>query len=160
MPRTLVRWRSAIAALPRRAGMRALMLGFAFAATTACGDDDRNPITAASLTGSYNASVFTVTAFGSTIDVLRLGGRLEVTLASGGVATGLLFVPATVTGGSARTESLAGTWTYTGGVVRLNPAGDTFGADLELRPSGRSGTRLEGTYVDDGATARVVLTKR
>jgi len=140
--------------------VRALALGLVLAATTACGDDDRNPITAASLTGSYSASVFTVTAFGSTIDVLRLGGRLDLTLASGGVATGSLFLPASITGGSAVTESLSGTWTYTGGVVRLNPVGDTFRSDLELRPGGRSGTRLEGTYVEDGSTARLVLNKR
>lgn len=83
------------------------------------------------LTGSYAASIFVVTPTGQApLNVLAAGGTLSITITSSGATSGSLNVPASVTGGSAFTASMAGTATITTLTVQFSQDADTFVRDL------------------------------
>lgn len=75
---------------------------------TACASDA--PTETETLAGTYRAQVFRVTPPGrAEIDVLAAGGSLTITVGEDNVTSGSLSLPASVTGESALTESMAGT---------------------------------------------------
>jgi hypothetical protein len=74
----------------------------------ACASDA--PTETETLAGAYRARVFRVTPPGQAeIDVLAAGGSLTITVGEDNVTSGSLSLPASVTGESALTESMAGT---------------------------------------------------
>lgn len=84
-----------------------------------------------SLAGTYVATVFSVTPTGqSAINVLAAGGSLTITIAANYSTTGNLSIPASVNGGTALSESMAGTATITGTSVEFQQSADTFVRDL------------------------------
>ncbi|HEY9382769.1 MAG TPA: hypothetical protein VIP80_04570 [Gemmatimonadales bacterium] len=123
----------------------ALVLGLA---APACGGDD----TVGSsnlLTGTYQATLFVVTPTGQApIDVLAAGGSLSISIAASGATSGTLSLPASVTGGAALSESMAGTASITALTVHFTQDADTFVRDLTWL---RVGTAL--TVVDQPAGA-------
>jgi uncharacterized membrane protein len=101
----------------------------------ACASD--SPTETETLAGTYRAQVFRVTPAGQApIDVLAAGGSLTITVTDDNVTTGSLSLPASVTGESALTESMAGTVERTvtsiesDGSFRFRQAADTFVRDL------------------------------
>jgi len=79
-----------------------------------------DPLEAADIAGNYSATTLTVTPPGQpTVDILAAGGILTVVLATDGSTSGLLSVPAGVNGGTAINESMIGTFTLNGKVVRF-----------------------------------------
>lgn len=98
------------------------------------------------------AGVFTVTENGATTDMLERGAFIGLILRAlpGGVGTtdGRLLIPGEID------VRLPGTWTLDDGVVRLSHEADTFLRDMELQVID---DRLEGEWVSDGVSVRVVL---
>jgi len=94
----------------------------AAAALTACGDDNGafSP-TPATVQGTYNASLFTVTDGQNTINLLPLGATVHVVLNPDGTTTGHLSVPDLGFGIGAVDADLAGTWSLSGTTVTFSP---------------------------------------
>lgn len=84
---------------------------------SACDD----PLTVNEISGSYEASTFTLTQDGSTDDLLAQGGTL--TLNADGTTSGRLFVPDGNEDGSDFDADLAGTWTLNGSRVSFDHPG-------------------------------------
>jgi hypothetical protein len=94
-----------------------------------CGDD--NGLSPDSVTGPYFASTFLVTQNDITVDVLALGGSMDIALGSDGTATGHLFVLHGAENGSDLDVDLQGTWELKGNVVIFDmPNVDTFVRDM------------------------------
>ena len=92
-----------------------------------------------SLAGSYHATVFNVTPTGqAAIDVLAANGSLAITIGAANALSGLLSIPASVTGGSALNADMAGTVVVTGATVTFQQNADTFVRDLEWTRVGTS----------------------
>lgn len=88
-------------------------------------------------TGTYMATTFVVQPAGqASINVLGEGGSLSITIKADGTTTGALIVPASVTGGAAVNESMAGTITVTQLTVSFDQAADTFVRDLSWSRQG------------------------
>jgi hypothetical protein len=105
------------------------------------GCDDATGPTPAELQGAYEASVLTIQYPDRAEDGLLGGGSIELVLLPNGLTEGELFLPG---GGEAGTDlraSLSGSWSLSGGIVRLEHAADTFLRDVEL---GVVGNRLLG----------------
>lgn len=121
-----------------------------FALFSACDD----PLTVNEISGSYEASTFTLTQDGSTDDLLAQGGSITLTLNADGTTSGRLFVPDGNEDGSDFDADLAGTWTLNGSRVSFDHPADTFIRDLSFAVDG---SRLTGEGTFDSATLRVVL---
>ena len=92
-----------------------------------------------SLAGSYHATVFSVTPTGqAAIDVLAANGSFVITISAANALSGLLSIPASVTGGSALSADMAGTAVVTGATVTFQQNADTFVRDLEWTRVGTS----------------------
>jgi len=116
--------------LRRLPALRRLPITLAVASIlAACGSDTPTETTA--LAGSYRATTFRVTPSGqSAIDVLAQAGTLTLTVGADNATSGSLTVPASVSGGTALTASMAGTAVRTGNTVRFQQSADTFVRDL------------------------------
>lgn len=139
----------------RSTPLRRVGLGLAFA-LTACGGDDPFSPTVETVTGSYEASTFTLTTTGGTTNLLAAGSTVSVTLAADGSTSGRLFVPGGAENGEDFDADLTGTWTLTGSTVTFDQSADTFIRDVEFT-AGRNQLTSEGTF--SGSTIRLVLTK-
>lgn len=105
------------------------------AAVVSCGDD---ALSVQDVVGTYTATSFSVTPTGqAAIDVLAGGGSLAITLAGDGSTTGVMAIPASINGGTALLESMAGTFTLTGTTITFDQAADTFVRDVDFTVSGR-----------------------
>jgi hypothetical protein len=111
----------------------------------ACGGSESFTPTEASVAGTYEASVFTVTSFSGTTDLLLAGATVDATLASDGTTSGRLFVPGADQGGGDLDEDLAGTWTLSGDTVTFNQTADTFIGEAEFI-AGRNTLTAEGAF--------------
>ena len=105
--------------------------------------------------GAYVATTFTVQDT-QLRDVLAAGGSLQLNLAASGATTGQLFVPASITGGSDLTASMAGTFRLSGRTVQFEQAADTFVRDMDFAVVGNT---LRGAGTFGGAVVTVVLTR-
>lgn len=133
-----------------RVGM--LMAGIVVVAT-ACDD----PVAVNDLSGSYEASVFSLTEGGNTDDLLAQGASILLTLKADGSTSGRLFVPDGNEDGSDFDADLGGTWTLSGSQVSFDHPADTFIRDMSFEVDG---TRLRGEASFDSAVLRVVLERR
>lgn len=121
-----------------------------FTLFSACDD----PVTVDELSGSYEASTFTLTQDGSTDDLLAQGASITMTLTANGSTSGSMFVPEGNEDGSDFEADLAGTWTLNGSQVSFDHPADTFLRDMSFTVDGG---RLAGEATFDSATLRVVL---
>lgn len=128
----------------------------------ACGDGGGGP-PAVNVTGTYNATFFTVTPVGgAAIDVLLApgGGSLTITLNANLTTSGTLVVPASRQPPSPPpvniNASMAGTYTVAGGVVNFDQAANTFMKDL---PFSVQGGTLVGSATFGTNIINVVLSK-
>lgn len=104
---------------------------------SACGGD--TPTETNVLAGSYRATTFRVTPSGqAATDVLAQSGSLTITIGTDNATSGSLVLPASVTGGTALTENMAGTAVRTGNAVQFQQAADTFVRDLTWTVSGNA----------------------
>jgi len=140
---------------------RAGVLG-ALLVLAACGGDDNGfSPTVENVSGSYTASVFTLTSptgtgDSTTIDLLALDSSVDVTLAPDGTTSGRLFVPGAAEGGGDVDVDLTGTWTLSGNTVTFNQTGDTFIRDADFTAG--PGTLTAESESDEGVL-RIVLRK-
>jgi hypothetical protein len=111
----------------------------------ACGESDSFTPTEETVAGTYEASVFTVTSFNGTTDLLLAGATVDATLLPDGTTSGRLFVPGGEGDGGDLDEDLTGTWTLTGQTVRFNQTGETFIDETEFI-AGRNTLTTEGTF--------------
>jgi hypothetical protein len=137
-----------------RPGRRALHA--ALALVLACGGSDGFTPTEETVAGTYEASVFTVTSFNGTTDLLLAGATVDATLAPDGTTSGRLFVPGGEENGDDLDEDLTGTWTLTGQTVRFDQTADTFIGQAEFI-AGPNTLTAEGT--DDGLSIFLQLVK-
>jgi hypothetical protein len=106
--------------------------------------------------GAYQATTFEAEDSTGTVDQLGEGATIQITLDASGTTAGQLFVPGGDVGGGDFIADLAGTWTLTGPLVRLNHASDSFLRDVGfLYDDGQ----LAGERTSRGITIRVVLTR-
>src|SRR5688572_11443247 len=106
--------------------IRHLVLVAAAALVSACDSTAPSPIA-----GTWNATEFIITEAGAQPrNVLAAGGSLSIIVSANNSTSGSLTIPASFTGGSAITESMAGTATVSGSSVEFNQAADTFVRDL------------------------------
>lgn len=124
-----------------------------FALFSACED----PVSVDDLSGSYEASTFTLTQSGSTDDLLAQGASITLTLDADGSTSGRLFVPDGNEDGSDFDADLTGTWTRTGSQVSFDHPADTFIRDMSFAVDG---SRLTGEATFSSGTFRVVLDRR
>ena len=126
-------------------------------ATAACGSDDPTGPAMADVAGSYDATVFTGSALGTSHDLLADGASIHLVLTEDGTSSGHLFVPATEFTGEAVDADLAGSWTLDGTTVTLTQSTDTFLRDVPLTVDG---TQLVGNQTIQGVTVHVVLERQ
>ena len=107
------------------------------------------------MAGAYVATTFMVQD-AQVRDVLAAGGSLQLNLAASGATTGQLFVPASITGGSDLTASMAGTFRLSGTIVQFDQAADTFVRDMDFVVVGNT---LRGTDTFGGTVITVLLTR-
>jgi hypothetical protein len=131
-----------------------ILLGLA--ALAACGDSN-SPNEA--IAGTYHATSLVFTPAGSgPVDVLALGGSMEVVLTAQGTTTGTLVIPAVFTEDGVDDDiiSLEGSYTRTGNTLRFEQEGDSFVRDVAWTVG--PGT-LTTTYTDPEGTIEVTLTR-
>src|SRR5215210_6896544 len=109
--------------------------------TLACGGDDSFSPTVENVAGTYQASTLTATQSGITVNLLSLGGTVDIVLNQDGTTTGRVFAPGLDQGGQDLDVDLAGTWTLQGETVTFDHAGDTFIRDI---PFTAERNRLQG----------------
>jgi len=133
------------------------LAAWAMVALAACGggDDPFSP-TPATVQGTYNASLFTVTGSTGTINLLPLGATVHVVLNPDGTTTGHLSVP-DVLGAGAIEADLDGTWSLSGATVTFNPTdSNSIIGDAEFTAAQNS---LDGEGEFDGNTVHLTLSK-
>ena len=140
--------------------LTSLLLPFALAISS-CDDDD--PLSPEDVAGEYVASSaeagtrFEIIAEGETLDILELGGTLEIELRANGITAGRLFVPGLDEGGGDVDQNLAGEWSLRGNTVTFDINVDTFLNDIEFTVRGN---RLEADdTIANGTRFVLVLVK-
>jgi hypothetical protein len=118
-----------------------------------CDSTEPSPIA-----GTWNATQFIITESGQQPrNVLAAGGSLTIIVSSKNSTSGSLTIPASFTGGSAVTESMAGTATVNGNSVEFNQAADTFVRDLAWIFDGNT---LAAAQTVSGVTLVITLTRQ
>lgn len=113
----------------------------------------------APITGTYTATTFRITPTGgNSINVLTQGGALSLTITSTNATSGVLTLPASVTGDAALTESMAGTASRVGNTVRFQQSADTFVRDLVWTVNGNT-LQANNQVVGGTASFAIVLTR-
>lgn len=133
-------------------GMLAIVLAVLFSACS-----DPVTLTMEELAGTYEATTFTGSEGGVTVDLLAEGGALTITLTSDGSTTGTMTIPASLSeSGEEEVESMAGSWTLAGQTVLFGQESDTVIRDVpfEIIPGG---LEAEGTFGD--TSVHIVLTR-
>jgi hypothetical protein len=108
--------------------LRLLTTGTPLLLAGACADDPNVP--PAGVPGAYHATSFTATSGGPVVNLLAAGATLSMTLADDHTTSGRLTVPASVDGGMAIDESLAGSWRQSRDTVYFDGPADTFIRDV------------------------------
>jgi hypothetical protein len=124
--------------------------------TLGCGGDDSFSPTVENVAGTYQASTLTATQSGITVNLLSLGGAVDIVLNQDGTTTGRVFAPGLDQGGQDLDVDLAGTWTLQGETVTFDQAGNTFIRDI---PFTAGPNRLQGEGTFNTVTVRLTLTK-
>ena len=136
----------------RRFLVRMMLAAVPFA--LACSSDS---LSVDDILGPYTATTLTIKPPGAAqIDVIGVGGSMEITLFANGTTTGTLSAPASVNNGTPLLESMAGTFTLTGTTVTFDQAADTF---VRETPFSADGNRLVATFTANNAEVHVVLTR-
>ena len=126
-----------------------MAVALAIPALTGCKDDD--------LQGTYTATSFTYATTGAAAkDVLAAGGSITLTIFNDFGTSGLMSIPASVTGGSAVQVSLLGAAARQGDQVTLQLVLDSVLDNIVLTHSGSS---LTGTATASGTTITVSLSR-
>jgi hypothetical protein len=118
-------------------------------------------LTLESVSGNYTATSLTLLEVEDevqeTTNLLDAGITISMTLSPGGVTTGLMFVPATVTGTADENHDLAGTYSLSGNTVRFSNMSPTFIRDVAFTVQGSTlrGTRIAGTTTLSATLTRV-----
>jgi hypothetical protein len=124
--------------------------------TLGCGGDDSFSPTVENVAGTYQASTLTATQSGITVNLLSLGGAVDIVLNQDGTTTGRVFAPGLDQGGQDLDVDLAGTWTLQGETVTFDQAGNTFIRDI---PFTAGPNRLQGEGTFNTVTVRLTLTR-
>jgi hypothetical protein len=124
--------------------------------TLGCGGDDSFSPTVKNVAGTYQASTLTATQSGITVNLLSLGGAVDIVLNQDGTTTGRVFAPGLDQGGQDLDVDLAGTWTLQGETVTFDQAGNTFIRDI---PFTAGPNRLQGEGTFNTVTVRLTLTR-
>lgn len=132
------------------------LLAAAIVLVPACGGDESFSPTLETVAGSYEATTFTATESGNTVDLLLLGTTLSITLNENGTTSGRLFAPGLDEDGGDVDVDMAGTWTLQESTVTFNQLGDSF---IPGFPFTADRNRLSAEGSSSGATIRVILTK-
>jgi hypothetical protein len=122
-----------------------------------CGESvDAGNLTMEAVAGVYQATTFESADADGVVDQLAEGASIDLTLSANGSTSGRLFVPDGDPGGGDFVADLAGTWTLTGPLVRLEHPTDSF-----LRDTGflYNDGELRGERTSLGVTITVVLTR-
>ena len=110
------------------------------------------------IAGTWTATEFTITESGEQPqDVLAAGGSLTIVVSSNNTTSGSMTIPASLTGGSAVTESMEGTATVNGASVEFSQSADTFVRDLTWTFAGSS---LTANQTVSGVTLDITLTRQ
>ena len=131
-----------------------LLLAATLAIASGCAEDPNVP--PPGIPGSYHATTFTLSSGGPAVNLLASGASLSMSLLSDNTTTGRLVIPASVTGGEAIDESLAGSWRQSNDTVYFDGPADTFVRDVPFVVRGAS---LAGEYAPPGGQLRVTLSK-
>jgi len=94
----------------------------------------------------------------STANVIGSGGFLTINIESAGTTSGMLSIPASVTGGAPLNASMEGTIAVVNSTVTFNQSADTFLRDLDFSHS--SGTLRAENQLVGSATFSLVLTRQ
>ena len=95
----------------------------------------------------------------STANVIGSGGFLTINIESAGTTSGMLSIPASVTGGAPLNASMEGTIAVVNSTVTFNQSADTFLRD-SLDFSHSSGTLRAENQLVGSATFSLVLTRQ
>jgi hypothetical protein len=133
---------------------RLILAAAALAIASGCADDPNVP--PAGVPGSYHATTSTLASGGPAVNLLAVGASFTMTLAADHSTTGRLVIPASVTGGEAVDESLAGSWRQSNDTVYFDGAADTFVRDVPFVVRGGS---LATEYNPPGGQLVVTLSK-
>ena len=128
-------------------------------ALAGCGGDDDTGFSpsVANVSGTYNATLFTATTSGGTINLLPLGATVHVVLDPDGTTTGHLSVPDAGLGQGAIEADLAGTWTLSGSTVTFSPNDpNSIIGDADFTAAQNS---LDGEGTFEGMTLHLTLAK-
>ena len=135
--------------------MKRLKHVLAVAAVVACSDSFKP--TTENVMGDYSVRTFQTTDTSGTIDWVRRGGTMTISLGPFGVTTGHVFMPGAAQGGGDFDQLLIGDWTLSGNTITFSmPAVDTFVRDI---PWAVGKNMLSGDRTFAGTRVRVVLTK-
>ncbi|MEP0546295.1 MAG: hypothetical protein ABJF88_05135 [Rhodothermales bacterium] len=98
---------------------------------TGCDSDSNDEPTLADVAGAYETTLFTVEIEGRAVDVLAMGGGLDITLREDGTASGTLAIPEELNEeGEGDVRLLfGGTYALSGGEVTFDHEADTFVRD-------------------------------
>ena len=112
------------------------------------------------LVGTYTAGTFNLVHNADTTDVLAAGGSIVINLASTGVTSGQLTVPASLAGGTEFVADMAGTFAISGNSVHFTQGADTFVRDLSFTITGAGPVvSLAGSATFSDTTVNIVLTR-
>jgi hypothetical protein len=111
-------------------------------------------LTMQNISGVYTGVTFTTESSGVVTNQLPIGGSIQLLLYGDGTTGGTLVMAADTAGGVGLNESLAGSWTLTGNLVKLSHSSDTFLEDMDFV---FEETHLTGDTTRDGVIYRVVL---
>lgn len=138
--------------LSSRAGLAGLLLA---GLAGGCGSGSTNP-TFSSVAGAYTATRYDVTQGGTTVDMLKQGASITLTLAASDSSTsGHVTIPGYLTLPGIDAD-LAGRYVITGSLVKMTQTDDTFIADLYWTVDSNT---LTASYVSSVYTIEVILTK-
>ena len=115
---------------------RCILIIFILSITFACSDDSMGPDKKDPyevVSGQYETSTFKVQLDNSTIDILSVGGFIELTLKKDKTTLGQFFVPDTLglTEGEDIDYNLEGTYKIIGDTLTFQHEGDTFIRDTK-----------------------------
>ena len=130
----------------------ALLLG------AACSDDD-DPTgpSVAQVVGTYQATTFTASGGGISLDILDDGGSLEMTFAESGVVTGHVTIPSDDVE-EAIDEDFSGRWKIDNGKIEIEDVSeDTLVEDLNFTVVGNT---LVADRTFDNVRVQLTLTRQ
>ena len=129
--------------------------GFLIAAAVAVACSDSFKPNIENVAGTYHLQSLTTTDVVDTIDWVRAGATVSLTVDTNGTTTGTMFFPASAANDSA-TLDLAGTWQLSGNMVDFDQTADTFLRDMTFTATEN---RLTGDQTFGGTRVRATLSR-